>query len=57
MTSLSKERTRRERRESREEKLKEERDMGKGKGVFQNNEEYVAFLNHPHQGELVGMKL
>ena len=54
---MSKERTRRERRESREEKLKEERDMGQGKGVFQNNEKYVAFLNHPHQGELVGMKL
>ena len=57
MTSLSKERTRRGRRESSEEMLKEEKDTGKGKGALQNNEKYVAFLNHPHQGELVGMKL
>lgn len=31
--------------------------MGTGKGVLQTNEKYVAFLSHPHQGELVGMKL
>lgn len=37
--------------------LKEEKDTGKGKGALQNNEKYVAFLSHPHQGELVGMKL